>query len=134
MLKDDGDGGWLRNSIANLRPRMGNSTLAVSQPYDKKGRRECPAALWIQSVVATTTESAPAAFLLAEVGGLRAEHFGFLDQRLLLGGIFFEVRLQAQQETLVDDRFNVVGLQLERLVDGGFALVDERFLLFFASA
>src|SRR4029078_11148840 len=32
-----------------------NSTPAVSQSYDKKAAGECPAALWIQSVVAIVT-------------------------------------------------------------------------------
>src|SRR5690349_15578087 len=48
-----------------------------------------------------------------------------LEQRLLLGGIFFEVRLYAEQQILVGERLGIIRLQLDRLVDRLVAGLDE---------
>ncbi len=64
----------------------------------------------------------------AATGGLRRVLFadflsavlqlgGFAQQRLLTRGIAFEVGLHAEQQVLVDERFHVLGVQHQRLVD-----------------
>src|SRR5207247_829023 len=67
--------------------------------------------------------------LLSQLLCFVAQLIGLLDEGLLLGWIFFEVRLQAEQQVLVDERFHVVRLDLERAIDGVDALLHEIALL-----
>src|SRR5712691_9100738 len=53
----------------------------------------------------------------------------FLDERLLLGHIFFQVRLRTQEQVFIDQRFHVVGLDLQRVIHGLDALLHVRLLL-----
>src|SRR5712691_8110756 len=53
----------------------------------------------------------------------------FLDERLLLGRIFFQVRLRTQEQVLIDQRFHVVRLDLQRVIHRLDALLDVRLLL-----
>src|SRR5437762_4572303 len=69
--------------------------------------------------------------LLAQLLRLVAQPIGFLEQLLLLGGILLQVRLEPQQEILVHERFGIVRLDLQRVIDGLDALADVfAFLVF----
>ena len=48
--------------------------------------------------------------LLPQLVGAVAEGLRFLQERLLLGGILLEVRLEPKQETLERERLDEVGL------------------------
>ena len=50
---------------------------------------------------------------------------GLLDERLLLGGVLFEVRLEPEEQVLVNQRFHVVGFDLEGVIDRLDALLHE---------
>ena len=54
---------------------------------------------------------------LADFFGAVAELFRLAEQRLLAGRILFEVRLYAEQQVLVNERFHVLVIQRDRLID-----------------
>src|SRR5678815_513964 len=63
--------------------------------------------------------------LFLNLDGAVAVLIGFLEQCLLLGGIFLEIRLHAEQQILVGERLGIIRLQLDRLVDRLVTGLDE---------
>src|SRR5271154_3565680 len=92
---------------------------------EKKQKRppENSGGRWIQPIgagargVTEMSVSDARRFLLTKLLRAVAQLVGFLQERVLLRLVFLEQRLRAEEEVLVDQRFHVVRLQLERVVD-----------------
>src|SRR2546430_15902425 len=87
------------------------------RPGCSAARCQCPAA-WLTDAFASGTRLSPATLLL-QIHGLLPQRVRLLQQAILRRLVLLHVGLDAQEDVLVDERIDIVGIERKRLVVGG---------------